>query len=480
MGSIGQVWVDAIRPPIGTAKLDGRLIAVSNRVSRPTKAATAGGLAQALSEALRGGDGLWVGWSGEYGHAGHADSGFDFETIGDMAFGLLDIDPDTFRGYYEGYANSVLWPVFHGRPDLVARTDGDFSAYSTVNTAFAEAIARTAVPGDTIWVHDYHFLILASALRARGMGGPIGLFLHIPFPQPATFRTLPEARHIVRALAAYDTIGVQTRRDAVRLAETLASVGEGTIVTDRAGFRVLVHGSHVRIKVRPIGTQPREIEASLAKPPPEDVAAYLAFAARKHSLIGIDRLDYSKGIAHRIRGFERYLAADPARAGDTVFTQIAPLSRETVPAYARERAEVEAEAGHLISRFGGLADSPFKLMTKGCDRVGVAHLLRGADAALVTPLADGMNLVAKEYVAAQDPADPGVLILSDMAGAAEDMTDALIIDPHDAEGIAAAIRASRAMPLGERRERHAALMKVVEATRVDRWVAACVADLAAD
>ncbi|WP_226582115.1 alpha,alpha-trehalose-phosphate synthase (UDP-forming) [Acuticoccus sediminis] len=476
-----MLWLDQARmdnaaQPVAPPVLEGRLIAVSNRVSRPAKGASPGGLAQALSEALRGAQGMWIGWSGDHGESG---AELELEKHGDITFGLLDIEATTFHRYYEGYANSVLWPLFHSRAELVERTTGDFAAYTEVNAAFADQVAAIAQPNDIIWVHDYHFLILAEALRERGVDGTIGLFLHIPFPPLEIFRRLPEARTIVRALAAYDTIGVQTRRDAARLAECMAAIGEGAIRTARGGFRVDTFGETVHIAAKPIGTQPEEIRASLAKPRPPEVDAYLRMTADRLTLIGVDRLDYSKGIPNRLRAFERYLRADPSRAATTIFTQIAPLTREGVAAYGAVRQEVERLAGRIIGQFGGFAASPLSLLTRPVDRVGVAHLLAGSDVAMVTPLADGMNLVAKEYVAAQDPNDPGVLILSRYAGAAEDMTDALIVDPADIEGMARAIEAARLMPKGERRERYRSLMGVVERTRIDRWIDACMKDFVA-
>ncbi|UOM34473.1 trehalose-6-phosphate synthase [Acuticoccus sp. I52.16.1] len=451
------------------------MIAVSNRISRPAKGASPGGLAQALSEALRGSNGMWIGWSGDFARPG---SDLEIERDGDITFGLVDIAEDTYHRYYEGYANSVLWPLFHSRPDLAERTPGDFAAYRTVNAEFADAVAEAAQPGDTIWVHDYHFLILAEALRARGLAGTIGLFIHIPCPPLDVFRRLAEARTIVRALTAFDTIAVQTRRDAARLAECMAATAEGTIRTSRGGLRVDACGGSVHITVKPIGTQPAEIRRSLETARPAEVEAYLARAAGRTKLIGVDRLDYSKGIPNRLLAYERHLEGDRSRAGSTLFTQIAPPSREAVAAYAAVRTEVERITGRIVGAFGDLASSPLTLLTRPLDRVGVAHMLANADIAMVTPLADGMNLVAKEFVAAQDPHDPGVLVLSKYAGAAEEMVDALIVDPHDLDEMAAAITAARTMSRGERRERHRSLAAVVERTRIERWLGSCLKDLA--
>lgn len=466
--------------PIGLqTELEGHLIAVSNRVSRPRKGSAPGGLALAVCEALQAHGGTWVGWSGNTVRGTAADAEPELERSGDVLYALLDIDESAFRGYYEGYANAVLWPVFHGRPDLCEHDTAAFEAYRTVNRQFANAVARLSTPDDTVWVHDYHFLLLAKELRDLGVASTVGLFLHIPFPHVQTFRAVPEAEEIARAMMDYDTLGVQTRRDAANLSEALAAMGEGTVAERADGMIVRAFGREVRVTALPIGIDVGGLRAQLDKPVRGEVERYLGALQGRKALIGVDRLDYSKGIPQRLEAYYRFLSADPARADQTVFTQIAPVSRGSVRAYAATRRDVEMIAGRIAGQFSTLHGSPLRLLTRAYDRRAVAHLMAAADVGLVTPLADGMNLVAKEFAAVQDPADPGVLILSEFAGAAEAMTDALLVNPHDVDGMAEAVERAIAMPLSERRDRHAGLMDVVRDTDLKRWTARCIADLSA-
>lgn len=459
------------------ADVAGRLIAVSNRVSRPSGGSPPGGLALALGEALDARGGTWIGWSGELSDRPQ-DSRLELSRVNGITYGLLDLPEAEFQGFYEGYANGVLWPVFHDRPDLAEHSHEVFEAYAAVNRSFARSVASVATPRDTVWVHDYHFLLLAEALREEGVTATVGLFLHTPFPHPQGFRTIPEAERIARALIAFDLVGVQTRWDARHLGESLAALAEGTVseVCDRLTVRAW--GETLIIRPRPIGIDPDAIRRERDATASEEVALYRESIAGRYSLIGIDRLDYSKGLPQKLEAFHTYLKNDPDRAADTVFTQIAPISRGTVPAYVATRREVERTAGKIAGQFGSLTGGPLRLLTRAYDRRAVAQLLAASNAALVTPTADGMNLVAKEFVAVQDADDPGVLILSEFAGAAEEMTDALLVNPRDTDGVAAAIERARAMPLAERRERHARLTAVVEETAIARWVARCQEDLA--
>jgi trehalose 6-phosphate synthase len=471
--SIGLGLLQARRIGLG-----GRLVAVSNRVARPKKGASPGGLALALSEALAAEGGTWVGWSGNHANAG-TDTELSTEAYGNVDYALLDLEKAAFDGFYEGYANGALWPTFHNRADLAVRRSDAFAAYAAVNRSFADAVTKVVAPGDLVWVHDYHFLLLADALRSLGVTNTVGLFLHIPFPHLTTFRTLPEAEAIARALTRYDAIGVQTRRDAGNLAECLAALGEGTVLKRADGFEVAAFGRRVRVSALPIGIDVDALRRVLAAPAPREVRAFRDSLAGRRAMTGVDRLDYSKGLPQKLEAFYSFLSAEPSRASSAVLTQVAPISRGTVRAYADTRHELECVAGRIAGQFGTLSASPLRLVTRAYDRAHVAHLLAMSDVGLVTPTADGMNLVAKEFVAAQDPADPGVLILSEFAGAAEMMTDALIVNPHDIDGMASAMERALAMPHAERRERHRALMEVVEATDVRLWTERCLRSLAA-
>ncbi|WP_108661877.1 alpha,alpha-trehalose-phosphate synthase (UDP-forming) [Acuticoccus kandeliae] len=477
VGSARDTARETARAITPRLELEGRLIAVSNRVARPSATTSPGGLAQALGDALHVRGGTWIGWSGNL-VADAASAEFDLLAEGEIVYGLLDLPAEDFQGFYEGYANGVLWPVFHGRPDLSVHEAGDYAAYQAVNRAFADAIARVAGRDDTIWVHDYHFLPLGGLLRERGIPSCVGLFLHIPFPHTGVFRTIPEAEAIARAMMGYDTIGVQTTRDARNLAETLAAMGEGTLLRRGEGYEVFVFGEHVRIMPLPIGIDVAGLRDVVSAPPPAAVSSFCRTLGGRRSLIGIDRLDYSKGLPQKLQGFYRYLQTDPRRADKVVMTQIAPISRGTVPAYEKTRREVEAIAGGIAGEFTSLTHNPLNFLTRAVDRATVAHLMARADVGLVTPIADGMNLVAKEFVAVQDPADPGVLILSEFAGAAEAMTSALLVNPHDIEAVAAAIETALAMPREQRRERHFSLMEVIHDTDISRWTERCLTELA--
>jgi trehalose 6-phosphate synthase len=457
--------------------IDGQLIAVSNRVSRPAGGSPPGGLALALSEALETRGGTWIGWSGDLAERPE-DARFDVSRENGVRYGLLDLPKGDFQGFYEGYANGVLWPVFHDRPDLADHGHDAFDAYKAVNMAFARAIASVAKPGDTVWVHDYHFLLLADALRRADVSLTTGLFLHTPFPHAQTFRTIPEAEDVARALMSFDVIGVQTKRDAQNLAESLVGLSEGTASQEADRIVVRAWGETLTVRARPIGIDGAAIRRERDAPGSEEVQRYLESVAGRYSMIGVDRLDYSKGLPQKLEAYYTYLKNDPDRAGDTVLTQIAPISRGTVPAYVATRREVERFAGKICGQFGSLTGGPLRLLTRAWARRAIAQLMAASDAALVTPTADGMNLVAKEFVAVQDPNDPGVLILSEFAGAAEEMTDALLVNPRDVDGVAEALERARAMPLPERRERNAALARVVEDTAIERWIARCQQDLA--
>ncbi|MCF3932719.1 trehalose-6-phosphate synthase [Acuticoccus sp. M5D2P5] len=465
-------------PVLPRVELDGRLIAVSNRVARPSGTTSPGGLAQALGEALKARGGTWVGWSGQLVASREAVE-LDLEMDDDVVYALLDLFDADFQGYYEGYANGVLWPIFHGRPDLSVHDAADFEAYKAINRAFAEAVARMAGPEDTIWVHDYQLLMLGEMLREAGVSTTIGLFLHIPFPYNDVFRTIPEAEEIARALVKFDTIGVQTTRDARNLAECLAGMGEGTVHRRGKAFEAHVFGEHVRVVPLPIGIDVAGIQRLLRVPPSSDVVDFSRGLAGRRSLIGVDRLDYSKGLPQKLQAFHQFLTEDPSRARDVVLTQIAPISRGSVKAYEKTRREVEAIAGCIAGMFTSLTCSPLNFLTRPVERGTIAHLMARSDVALVTPIADGMNLVAKEYVAVQNPRNPGVLVLSEFAGAAEAMTDALLVNPHDTDALSEAIERALSMPLGERRDRHAALMDVVRDTDIARWSEACLAELSA-
>ncbi len=444
-------------PEGDTTESGGRLIVVSNRIPRGN--VPAGGLVYAIHEALSVAGGLWIGAA--------APSGQALDGLTELGSGAYEratfaITEEEHRGFYLGYANSVLWPLFHHRPDLLSFHSGDFEAYAAVNRRVARAIASIAEPDDLIWIQDYHFLMVAQELRHLGVENRIGLFLHIPFPNPNDVMALPQVAALPSWVAAHDIFGLQTKRDVTSATEILRHDPKVQIRSRASWLR---EGRSFQVLSFPIGIDAEGFRRTAeAAPPPE-----LQLAPGAPLLIGVDRLDYSKGLVHRFKAFGAYLSQLAESAPRPTFLQIAPISRKDVEAYQDIREELEQASGSINGAHADLDWTPIRYVRRHVDRAVIAALYRRANAALVTPLADGMNLVAKEFVAAQDPDDPGVLILSHFAGAAEQMTEALMVNPFDHSSFADAIGRALRMPLEERRERHLALRTSVFEQDIKWW-----------
>ena len=440
--------------------MPGRLIVLSNRI--PLSGPPAGGLVFALDALLAQRGGLWIGAADEPDPSPDGtltpvpcDRGYDKAT-----FGLTE---EEIRDYYLGYANSVLWPLCHHRPDLLALDRSYIAAYRAVNARVARMIADMAGPEDLVWIHDYHFLPIAYELRKLGVTLRIGFFLHIPFPTLIDLAALSEQRQFHEWLAAFDLVGLQTEADVRRCLEAFSVHPKAELWFDgriKLGARVF------DLRSFPIGIDVEGFSADARAPLGQD-PLHLPSDARL--VVGVDRLDYSKGIPNRLRGFGNWLERRAEDGPRATLLQICPPSRAALRAYKEITRELEALTGHLNGRHGSVDWTPIRCLHRGLDRTFLAPLFRLAAVGLVTPLADGMNLVAKEYVAAQDEDDPGVLILSRAAGAAEQMTDALIVNPYDADEVGEAIEQALCMPLSERRARHAGLMDVVRNTDINDW-----------
>ena len=446
-----------------------RLVVVSNRVGPLVSGGRAGGLAVAMADALRERGGVWFGWSGNLSEQGTwAPMALERHGRGPSAITLATIDMTRadHRGFYEGFANQVLWPMMHYRTDLIAYDPDDEKAYRYVNQRFAARLATSVRPDDLIWVQDYHFLTLAEELRYAGATNRIGFFLHIPLPPPDIFLVLPRAGDYLRALLAYDVLGFQTRRDAENMMALIEAEGGERI--DACTMRH--HGRTVTVRAFPISIDAKGY-AGLAELEEAKVAEARAerLLNGRDQIIGVDRIDYSKGLPERFRGFERLLDDYPENRGRVSFLQIAAPSRGTLDAYANIREELEQIAGHVNGRFGDIDWVPIRFTTRGQTRTALAGLYRSSRVGLVTPLRDGMNLVAKEYVAAQDPEDPGVLVLSQFAGAAEQMPQAVLVNPLSAGDVAEGIQTALRMDKGERIARHRALMQTLLDNDVNAW-----------
>ena len=450
-----------------------RLIVISNRTAADPEA-RAGGLAVAMWEALSSNGGVWVGWSGQQVD----DTPQTTEAQdGSVTFILTDLTRDEYNGFYLDVANRCVWPVFHGRIDLAHFDLAAFEVYAAVNRRIAGLVAEKARPDDLIWVQDYHFLLMGAALRQAGVTGPTGFFLHIPFPPPETFQALPQHEAIARALCDFDVIGLQSEHDVTNLTRFLTDFCGGVRTGD--GW-IEAFGTRTLVRAYPIGIDPDAFaRAAVSEAAQTAIGRIGRFLGERDFIIGCDRMDYSKGLPERFAAVGQFFDAYPDFVGRVSVTQIAPPSREAVEEYQTLRAELDGLAGQINGDYGDLDWIPLRYLARSYGRDELAGLFRIARVGLVTPLRDGMNLVCKEFVAAQDPADPGALILSEFAGAAEQLTSALLVNPHDVQEMAAAIHQALVMPLDERQRRWQAAMEVVRATDIDWWRERFLADLTA-
>jgi trehalose 6-phosphate synthase len=452
-----------------------RLVVVSNRVSVPSGdgAKRAGGLEVALRPALQGNGGVWLGWSGKVG----ASDQLETRSVKhkNVEYVVTDLSKDDFQEYYNGFANRVLWPILHYRLDLAEFARRDLSGYFRVNDHFAIELERIIDDDDLIWVHDYHLIPIAAALRRRGHANRIGFFLHVPFPPPEILTSLPNHEQLIPLLLEYDVVGFQTDGDVGNFVRYLISECNPTRemrVFESVGHQITLsmNGQQTRIGSFPVGIEPRAFER-LARRNVRSalVKEMVASLGGRELVIGVDRLDYSKGLIQRLDAFDIFLANHSEWIGKVTYLQITPKNRSEIPEYAELEKAAGAAAGRINGKYGEVSWTPIRYVNRVYGRSVLAGLYRAARVGLVTPLRDGMNLVAKEYVAAQDPEDPGVLILSRFAGAAIDFRRAVLVNPYDAESVASAIAQALAMPLEERRARHQALLAAVAEHDVDRW-----------
>ncbi len=453
-----------------------RLVVVSNRVPLPDAAGNppAGGLAVALHAALRERGGIWMGWSGQ--STGAEEPGpLTIRNNGAIRYALTDLSDRDVAEYYNGFANRVLWPICHCRIDLAEYARREMAGYFRVNRLFADRLVPLLKPDDVIWVHDYHLIPLAEELRRRGVTNRIGFFLHIPWPPADIFFSVPVYEAILRGVAAYDVVGFQTDYDVENFAACLRREGVGDRI---GGGRFRAYGRTFLGADFPIGMETAEF-AELAEESATDhrIREMARSMGGRDLLIGVDRLDYSKGIPERIEAYECFLRNNPEYQDKVVYLQVTPKSRSDVPEYVTMQDNVAALAGRVNGALGTVDWVPMRYINRSLRRPLLAGLYRLARVGLVTPLRDGMNLVAKEYVAAQDPANPGALVLSRFAGAARELDGALLINPHDAEGTARSIAQALAMPLGERKERWQHMMKRLLTHDVTHWCSDFLAHL---
>ena len=452
-----------------------RLIVVSNRVSKPRpERAVAGGLAVGIQTALEEKGGLWFGWSGETCAAEPGEVAVDVR--GNIKYATIAINESEYELYYNGFSNASLWPVFHYLLAYYQYDRAAFDAYCRVNNLFAHRLLPLLKPDDIIWVHDYHLIALVTELRKAGVTNPIGFFLHIPFPDFDMLRVLPVHRSLLRTLCLYDVIGFQTERDRDNFVGGASQDGIGP---ERRDHKTLVlDGHYCHTDVYPIGTDLQAIKTmaeSAAQHP--DVNRMVDSLVGRKLIIGVDRLDYSKGLEARFRSYEHLLQKYPDHRGAVTFLQIASPTRAGVTDYETIRHELERAAGHINGLFATPDWVPLRYLNTGMRRDRLMGFFRIARVGLVTPVRDGMNLVAKEYIASQDPADPGVLVLSRLAGAACELTDAILVNPYDIDDVTDGIKQALSMSLNERQKRYASMLQVLRRNDITTWRTRFIADL---
>ena len=443
-----------------------QLVIVSNRVADLDNQVQSGGLAVALGDALRSIGGIWFGWDGNI-----VDEGTPIQVRRTVQNGVtiatIPMTDRDYEEYYIGFANKVLWPVCHYRLDLVQFEPAYFEGYKRVNRGFANALVPLLRADDVVWAHDYHLISLGQELRALGARQRLGFFLHIPFPPPELLQAIPAHNWLIEALFQFDVIGFQTTIDLGNFRRFVTEHVGGKVFDDG---RISAFGRTAIARAFPIGIDVEDFAAAARTPEAASQIERLnrRTVVRSH-IIGVDRLDYTKGLPERFKAFRKLLELHPEHWKTVTLMQIAPPTRIEVEAYANIRTELEGLSGSINGEFGDFDWTPVRYVHRAMSRDTLAALFRGSEVGLVTPLRDGMNLVAKEYVAAQNEEDPGVLILSKFAGAAEELEEALIVNPYNIDDMANAMQTALRMPVEERKERHAALLRRITTHDVASW-----------
>jgi trehalose 6-phosphate synthase len=447
------------------------VVVVSNRVAgAEADGPISGGLAAALIPMVSKSGAIWVGFSGDVGGACRARDGF--ESIRALGTGtVVGVDPpiEHYLSYYEGFANSALWPALHSRVDLIRVTADHYASYREVNAFMARALMRFDKPDSVFWIHDYHFLPLGAEMRRLGIEHPIGFFLHTPWPDRRCMAAVPHHRDIVREMLAYDLVGFQTIEAREKFEDYLRHELDITVKNDT----IESEWGCTRLATFPIGIDVDEFaaRATLAVERPDVVRLRASLQGPKF-VLGVDRLDYSKGLTNRFRAFGRMLEIEPDLKRMVSFLQIAAPSRANISAYRELKAELDALVTEINCRHRQSDWTPIRYLNQEFSQLTLAGLYRTAHVGLVTPFRDGMNLVAKEFVAAQNPADPGVLILSRFAGAAKELDAALLVNPHDVDSMALQIAGALAMTIDERRERWQQMVTKLKRGSLQNWFSA--------
>jgi trehalose 6-phosphate synthase/phosphatase len=461
--------------------VDGRLLIVSNRLPLTIRiregalqlVPSAGGLATGLRGWHEQSQGLWIGWPGELSRLTAAQRAEVSRLLGEGRIVPVPLTAEQVKAYYEGFANGVIWPLFHYMLDRIPLDSRGWTSYREVNQQFADLVAEHYRPGDAIWVHDYQLMLVPGFLRQRLPEARIGFFLHIPFPSYEVFRTLPWRDEILAGLLGADLVGFHTFayvRYFMRGLRHLAGL-------DPQGDRIAVDGREVQVRAFPMGIDAARFEHLAVEPRAlQEVAAVRDAAAGRRILLGVDRLDYTKGIPRRLLAFQRLLERRPDLRETVRLIQVAVPSRIGVEPYREFRKQLDELVGRINGALGTSTSVPIHYLYRSIPAHQLVGLYRAADVMLVTALRDGMNLVAKEFVASRVD-DDGVLLLSEFAGAAEELSEAVLVNPYDIDELADAMARALEMPREERRARMRALRQRVRARTVHQWAGAFVEEL---
>ena len=469
----------------GRTDAPGRLLIVSNRLpvsaairSRRLRLSPApGGLSTGLARYHARAGSVWIGWPGDTSRFTAAERDQLERELRDRAIRPVWLTRDQIDRSYHGYANRLLWPLFHDLIDRVpadAADTGGAATYAEVNQAFADAVALEYRDGDTIWVHDYQLMLLPAMLRARLPQARIGFFLHIPFPSPDIFRMLPsQRRELLLGVLGADLVGFHTFAHVRNFIAALMHVEGVEADIDR----VLVGQREVRVGAFPMGVDAAAFAQLAAEPAIEARAAAIRRqAGGRRIVLGVDRLDYTKGIPRRLHALERLFDRQPSFRDGLVYIQVAIPSRGQVDSYRHFRRHVEESVGRINGTYGTPCGSPVRYLHQAVPLAELVALYRAADVMLVTPLRDGMNLVAKEFAASRID-DDGVLVLSDCAGAAAELAGAVMVNPYDVDAVAGAIRTALEMPREQRRARMLGLRRRVSGHDVHAWATGFLEEL---
>ena len=459
------------QPP--SSAQDRGLLVVSNRLpdfrhvegdETGDRKKNVGGLVSALEPALRARGGMWLGWSGKTVPDSEAIESGIIES-GTAQFAWVDYKESWYREYYSAFCNGTLWPLFHSFPSRVMFSDASWASYQEVHEHLADYAARLVGRRAMLWAHDYHLLLFAKAMRQRGHTGPMGHFLHIPFPSLDMFSMIPWGSQILDALLDFDLLGFHTPQHVANFLACASAMLPAKVADDVVQHR----GRSTHVAAMPIGIIPDSFQETPEQAVVEEIDGLMRALGHSKLVLGVDRLDYTKGIPERLIAFGKLLESFPEWRGKVSLVQVSVPSRADVPLYAEQRASIETIVGRINGEYGEAAWVPIRYLYRSYAKGQLAQLYRAASVGYVTPLRDGMNLVAKEYVAAQDSENPGVLLLSQFAGAAVEMRDAVLTNPYHAEGMARDLDRSLRMELEERRARHTKLLASVQRSNAVTW-----------